>query len=358
MNRRDFIRSSSLAAAAVLGTRRLVSAEASQGPVRVAQIGTAHSHAPAKWTTLVRHPQLFTAVGIWEPDATERTRAAARPEYAGARWLEERDLFGVKSIEAVAVETELPDLLKMGRRVVDAGWHLHLDKPPGRKLDDFIALQKAAQRGRRVLQTGYMYRYHPAFRFCLDAVKSGWLGRVTSVDGDMSSEMAADRRVWLAEAYGGSMMLLGCHLVDIAVALMGEPSKVVGHRRRSRPEVDGYFDHEVAVLEYPNGLATIRCANFQMGGGARRSLVVCGEKGTIEILPLEPAKVRLTLKQAAGRFVAGGQEVALPAVAGRYDAMMTDFAQMIRGGKSTAPEFDAVHELRVHRAVMACAEAT
>jgi predicted dehydrogenase len=350
MNRRDFLRSGGATLALIAGDRAL-GATAPRGTIRIAQIGTAHSHGPAKWKTFVRHPQLYTPVGIWEPDAAERAKAMKHPDYAGARWLEERELFGDRTIEAAAVETELPDALRMSRRVIDAGWHLHLDKPAGRNLREFAELQEAAARGRRVLQTGYMYRHHPAFRFCFDAVRSGIIGRVVSFDGDMSSEMSLERRPGLAKEYGGSMLLLGCHLVDIALAVMGEPEKVHVHRRRTRPE-DNYSDSEIAVMDYPHGHALVRIVNCQIGGSARRQMVVCGENGTIEILPLEPAKVRLTLKQPAGKFVAGAQEVDLPAVTGRYDEMMADFARTIRGGQSAVPQFDARHEMLLQRIVM------
>jgi hypothetical protein len=77
---------------------------------------------------------IFDVAGIWEPDALRRAQVAAEPEYRGARWLTEAEVFGDRSIRAAVVETELPDLLTMGRRCLEAGWHLHLDKPAGTDL--------------------------------------------------------------------------------------------------------------------------------------------------------------------------------------------------------------------------------
>jgi len=201
-----------------------------------------------------------------------------------------------------------------------------------------------------------MFRYHPAFRFALEAARSGLLGRVFAVHGDIGSEMLMERRVELAQRYGGSIMLLGSHLVDLAIAVMGVPAKVCVTRHQSFPEHDNYYDNEVAVLDYPAGSAVIRCLNSEVNGGKRRQFYIFGQNGTVEILPIEPAHVQLSLKEARGGFKAGTQKVNLPAVTGRYDEMMQDFARLIRGEKSVVPQFDAAFELASHRTVLKIAK--
>jgi predicted dehydrogenase len=91
----------------------------------------------------------------------------------------------------------------------------------------------------------------------------------------------------------------------------------------------------------------------EVGGEERRQLVVCGTKGTIEILPLEPAQVRLCLKEPAGGYRAGWQKVELPLPAGRYDDMMKDFAGMVAGGASTVSAFTPEHDLLVLEILLA-----
>jgi len=270
--------------------------------------------------------------------------------------LSEAGLFARTDLDAVLVETELPDLLHYGTRVLERGWHLHLDKPPGRDLAAWRRLQARAAAANRVLQTGYMYRYHPALRFCFEAQEQGWLGDILAIHGDIGKVIGAGRRPWLAEHYGGSMLLLGCHLVDLTVALMGAPAGVTSHRRRTFPAPDEFFDHEVAVLEYPRGLATIRSLLAEVGGDDRRQFVVCGENATIEVRPLEPARVRVAFKRPPAGFKAGYQDVTLPAVTGRYDAQLLDFAALVRGGTSCLPRFDAAHETLVHEVLLRACE--
>lgn len=353
MQRRDFIRHTSLAAlAAVPGLRAHGQEPTRARPLRVAQIGTSHAHARGKWATLHRLPEHFECVAICEPDMAQRAKAEAGSEYSGANWVDEESLFARRDIDAVLVETELPDLLRYAERVIAAGWHLHVEKPPGRNLARFAALQRSAAAAGRVMQQGYMYRYHPAMRFCLDAAERGWLGRVFAIHGEIGKVIAPSRRAWLAENYGGSMMLLGCHLIDIVVALLGAPSRVTGYRRNTFPDRDGFMDHEFAVLEYDGALATVRSMLAEVKGEERRQLVVCGENATIEIMPLEPARLRVAFQKPPEGFIPGYQDVALPAVEMHYGAQLIDFVRMVRGEPSELPRFDAAHDLRVHETLL------
>lgn len=242
--------------------------------------------------------------------------------------------------------------MRWGDRVLTAGWHLHLDKPPGRSLEAFAALQVKAQQANRVFQQGYMYRYHPALRFCFEAADKGWLGRIHTIHGDIGKASNPERRLWLAQHYGGSMMLLGCHLMDVAIALMGTPAKVVAFRRNTFPERDGFCDNETAVLEYAGGFATIRSLLAKVEGDDRRQFVVLGENATIEIMPLEPARMRVAFLRPPAGFVRGYQEVKPPAVEGRYTEQLRDFAGMVRGRATTAQRFTAAHDRVVHDALL------
>jgi predicted dehydrogenase len=357
MHRREFIRNGTLATISVASGMQAMGQPVAGGrPLRVAQIGTAHAHAAEKWATLRRFPDMFECVALCEPEAALRKHATSEARYRGAPWVSEAELFARRGIDAVLVETELPDLLHYGERVLRAGWHLHLDKPPGRSLQGFDRLQQLAAQGGRVFQQGYMYRYHPAFRFCFEAAAQGWFGRIFSIHGDIGKAIGAGRRPWLAEHYGGSMMLLGCHLLDLAVGLMGRPGRVTAHRRNTFPDRDSFFDHEVAVLEYPGGLATIRSMLAEVEGEERRQFVVSGENATLEIRPLEPARVRIAFERPPADFTSGYQDVPVAPVDGRYSAQLLDFANLVRGQRAAEPRFDRAHDRLVHEVLLEAAK--
>jgi predicted dehydrogenase len=112
---------------------------------------------------------------------------------------------------------------------------------------------------------------------------------------------------------------------------------------------DGIADNMTAVLEYPGTLVTLRSSLREVTGNARRQMVISGDNGTLEILPLEPPKVRLTLKAAAGGFKAGVQEVPMEKRA-RYETDWRAFAASIRGEE--AWEFVSAHDLAVQETVL------
>ncbi|MFT5497169.1 MAG: putative dehydrogenase, partial [Kiritimatiellia bacterium] len=154
----------------------------------------------------------------------------------------------------------------------------------------------------------------------------------------------------LEHFHGGFMFELACHLVDSAVYLLGKPDKVTPFIRRSYPEKDQLADNCLAVFEYPKATTTIRTAAMEVDGGRRRQFVVCGDRGTADIHPLEAPKMSLTLDRAQGAFRKGNQEVPGLKSTGRYDGEFTDLARVIRGEKKLA--WTPAHDLAVHETVL------
>ena len=68
---------------------------------------------------------------------------------------------------------------------------------------------------------GYMLRGNPAFRFCFEAVRQGWLGKIFDVYGLMSKMADEDERQRNLRYRGGVMFELGCHLIDPLVTSAG-----------------------------------------------------------------------------------------------------------------------------------------
>jgi predicted dehydrogenase len=146
------------------------------------------------------------------------------------------------------------------------------------------------------------------------------------------------------------MFELGCHLIDSVVCVLGKPQKVTPFVRRTHTEQDTLADNQIAVFEYPAATATIRSAVIEPSGEQRRQFTVCGEEGVIEIRPLEPPKLSLSLKQARGGYIKGQQIVELPKSTGRYDGEFLDLAAIVRGEKQA--DFSPAHDLAVHEAIL------
>jgi predicted dehydrogenase len=322
-------------------------------PIKVGQIGTTHSHAAGKMAAMRKLDKHYAVVGVVEPDAERRRRLQDDSTYHGLPWMTEGQLLDTPGLQAVAVETAVRELVPTAARCVDAGKHVHVDKPAGQSLGEFERLLHAAKKRGLVVQMGYMFRYNPAFQFLFAALDDGWLGDIFEVHGVISKTVDADSRRQLAEYPGGTMFELGCHLIDAVVRVLGKPDKVTPFARRTRAPQDTLADNQLAVFEYPRATATIRSALMEVDGFRRRQFVVCGDQGTVDIKPLEPPHVLLTLAVAQGKFTRGTHEVNLPNAGGRYGGDFIDLARIIRGEKQ--PDYGPDHDLAVHEAVLLAA---
>lgn len=325
--------------------------------IKIGQLGVGHMHA-YKIETLRRYPDVFDLVGVAEDDPAQRAAFGHRNIYQGLTWMSGDKLLSMPDLDAVLVETEEHGLVPAALRCIRADKHIHLDKPGGESLPPFQELLAEAERRDRAVQLGYMYRNSPAVCFCIEAVQSGLLGKISTFDAVMSRyDGEESRRVYKSFKAGAPYIFL-CHLVDLAVILFGDPKRIVPLSTCTRD--DGVVDNGLAVMEFAGGCtATLRTSIVEVGGFERRNLVICGDKGTLVVQPLEiqgdraGGRVFLTLLEDAAGFKKGTQEVPQPPLKGRYDDQLLEFARIVRGEIANPYPYD--HELRVqHCFLEAC----
>ncbi len=345
MNRRTFSTLALSSSAAFIS-----SARAAEAPrIRIGQIGTGHAHAAGQLETL-RNCAAFDVVGVVEPDEALRKKVQGSKEYAGLPWMTEEQLLNTPGIQAVSVETDVAHLLEHAERVAKAGLHLHLDKPAGEDLQKFKSILDTLSANKRLLKMGYMLRYNPCFVFLIDAVRSGMLGEVFTVHAEMSKKLSEADRTRMLPYKGGSMFELGCHLIDSVLRILGKPQAITPYIQATRP--DGYKDNMLAVLQYPLATATVVSSMVEVEGGARRQFSVCGEKGSIEIYPLEGSSLRLMLDAPHRTYRKGVQTIKFDATP-RYAPDWEAFAKAIRGELTW--EFTPEHDYTVQETVMKAA---
>ena len=316
--------------------------------IKIGQIGVAHGHAAGKMRVL-RASDDFEVVGIVEPDRQLREAAQKSATYAGLNWMSREQLFAVPNLQAVAVETDVSRLLENARACVEVGLHIHLDKPAGESLAQFRQILDVAAAKHLVVQMGYMYRYNPAVVLLRRFLEAGWLGEPFELHAVMSKVVSPAARAPLARFEGGIMFELGCHLIDLVVALLGTPDRVSNFSRHAGPADDGLADNMLAVFEYPTALATVKSAAVEVEGFARRHLVLCGSEGTFHMQPLDASNVRVAFSKARGAYRQGYQTIEL----GDYPRYVEDFADMariIRGEKDSDYSYD--HDYAVQKTVL------
>ena len=255
-----------------------------------------------------------------------------------------------RGLHAVAIETRVRDLMTTALPVVQAGKHIHLDKPAGPELAPFRKLLATAETNKLCVQMGYMLRYNPAFEFMFRAVREGWFGEIMELDAMMGKQANAALRKELAEFSGGGFFELACHILDAAITVLGKPDRVLGiNLRTGAAQGDTFADNQLAVLDYPKATATLRCNHNDPFGFPRRRFHLAGTRGGMEIQQLEGGRFTLNLDQARGPYKKGTQTVQLQG--GRsYVAEFADLARVIRGEKKLAWSYQ--HDLTVHETLL------
>jgi predicted dehydrogenase len=342
-------------ATAAAGLYTATSAAASPlGPIRIGQIGVGHAHA-SKLSVYRNNPD-YEVVGIVEPDEQLRKAAQERDPYRDLKWMTREELLNTPGLQAVLVETPVRDLLDHAAVCVTAGKHIHIDKPAGQSLPQFAAILQAAEQQKLLVQMGYMYRYNPGIVLLRQLLRDNCLGQIFEVHAVMSKTVDADDRIELSEFPGGIMFELGCHILDLVVGILGEPTHVTPYIRHSAPLKDNLNDNMLAVLEYSQATATVRTTAMEVDGFRRRHLTVCGTAGTFHLQPLDNPAAVLTLSAPYRDFKAGTQDVSFPRYI-RYVDDAADMARIIRGEKKT--DFPSAHDLAVqHTLLKACGENT
>jgi predicted dehydrogenase len=328
--------------------------------IKIGQIGTGHEHASAKMETFRKLTDHYEVVGIAEPDSGLRQTKGKNRAYQGLKWMKEEELLSIEGLQAMAVEVDSDDdhLMDIAGRCINAGLHIHLDKPGGESFSKFKKVLDEAGRRNLTVQLGYMYRNNPAVQFCRNAVQQGWLGQVFEVHCVMSKYSGVSYRKYLSQFRGGTMFIYACHMIDLVVGLLGKPDRIVPFMRQTRSDAGEMCDNGLIVFEYPKTTVTIRTASLEVEGYDRRQLVVCGDQGTIDIQPLEtfycrppqPQKLKLALSQARDSYKKGWQEVRFPQMPGRYDYQLIELAQVIRGERENP--YPLEHELLVQECLL------
>ena len=303
--------------------------------IKIGQIGIGHNHGEGKMAAVRKFPELFDVVGYSENDPEWLRKREDLECYRGLQRFSAEEI--IEKCDAVIVESDVWNLTKYAKMCVDAGKHIHMDKPASGTLEQFKAVLDTAKVKDLVVQMGYMYRYNPAIKMCIDDFKAGKLGEIYSINAEMSTFHTPVYKKWLTNFKGGIMYILGSHLVDLIVYMMGEPQKITSFLKHTCLDGVDFEDNNLAVLEYEKCLARVFVSSVEVNGWGRRQFVVSGSKGTYNIMPIE-RKCTVTYSDtsiASNSYADMKEYIEVPDVPNdiRYDIMMQDFYKYIKGTK-------------------------
>ncbi len=302
--------------------------------IKIGQIGIGHNHGEAKMLAARKFPELFEIVGYAEEEEHWIKHRANLEGYRDLTRMSVQEL--LSSCDAVLVESDVWNLTKYAKMCVDRGLHIHMDKPASGSLSDFKAVLDTAKEKKLTVQMGYMYRYNPAVRKTFELIEDGSLGEIYSINAEMSTYHPVGYKKWLTGFRGGIMYILGSHLLDLIIYMLGRPKRIVPFLKHTGLDGVDFEDNNLVVLEYEKALARIYVSSVEVNGYGHRQLMVSGSRGTVNILPIEnPCVMTYSDTEIAETYkdkkVFADVEDLAPDC--RYDDMMRDFYSYCVGEK-------------------------
>lgn len=320
--------------------------------LKIGQIGIGHNHGEAKMLAVRKFPELFEVIGYAEENEEWIKIRGASKGYQGLKRMSVSEI--IENCDAVLVESDVWDLTKYAKMCVDSGKHIHMDKPASGTLEEYKSVLDTAEQKNLVVQLGYMYRYNPAILKCFDHIKNGNLGEIYSINAEMSTYHAVDYKKWLTNFRGGIMYILGSHLVDLIVYILGEPDKITSFLKHTMLDSVDFEDNNLAVLEYEKALARIYVSSVEVNGWGRRQFMVSGSRGTINIMPIENdcTMTYADTKISTMPYEDMKKNIEIEDVPkdARYDDMIQDFYAYIMGTKENP--FTYKHDYLVQKVLL------
>jgi predicted dehydrogenase len=298
----------------------------------------------------MRESSSYQVTAICESDPKVKAHSMRDKSFQGLSWVSEDQLLNDRSLQLIVVECNVWDALAMGAKVIAAGKHLHLEKPPGNRWEPFKALVEDARRQKLLLQTGYVWRHHEGVNAALDAARKGWLGDVLMVRGTMNADRDAPQRAVEAHYKGGGLFELGGHVIDRIVELLGRPSTVQSWLRHDTHVNDTLADNNLTVFEYGKTLAMVAQTAQMSGAIDHRSFEIIGSDGTVMVWPeSHPPRMRIHMRKAQGPYKAGWQDLTLPPQP-RFVGDFRELARALQSGEPLKLSYD--HELLLHETLL------
>jgi predicted dehydrogenase len=322
-------------------------------PLKLAFLGSWHSHAAMHVREAARRPDEFQLVGMYDsdPKVISRRRKEWAELYPGLPVFSSVEKALESEAEAVIVEGEIHRDLEYAERALEAGKHVLLEKPAGVDLDHLARVHRLAERRGLMLQMAYMWRYNLPLREVVRLVGAGALGDIFYFRGHIPKPKSwhASMEEEMGLYKGATYFEMAGHLVDLMVSLMGEPKAVhpvLGRHYGQRAHVD----NAVVVHEFDSGLATIDTAAMHVGMDRTRRIEVYGTRGTAIHTQLGSSNLSLCLEVASEGYRQGWQDITIEPDSDS-PTLLRELADCIRGRKK--PDRTLEHDMTVHRVLLA-----
>jgi len=208
-------------------------------------------------------------------------------------WSDPDRLFANKEIDLIIVATPNTTHFDLGKRALESGKHVIIEKPftpTSRETEELTAIA----RGKKlVLSVYHNRRWDGDFLTVKRIAETGLLGRIIEFESHFDRyHPESDPQKWRFIDRPGSGLLfdLGTHLIDQAVCLFGKPEAVWADLRTHQDtcQVDDSFE---VHLEYGKVKVTLKGSNLVRELGPR--FIINGTKGSFIKYGLDPQEEKL-----------------------------------------------------------------
>jgi predicted dehydrogenase len=156
----------------------------------------------------------------------DEARAQQLAELTGARAVTDWREVMKADVDAVIVATTHDQLAAIAIGAIQAGRHVLVEKPAGRRLAEVQAIAAAAAKHKRTVKTGFNHRFHPAFLKAREIVDSGVLGPLMFIRARYGhGGRVGYEQEWRAQpaiSGGGELIDQGSHLIDLSRWFLGD----------------------------------------------------------------------------------------------------------------------------------------
>lgn len=209
-----------------------------------------------------------------------------------------RELVADPQVDIVSITTPNHLHYDMAMAAIAAGKHVYCEKPLSLTLEAAQEMARAADMANVKTMVGYNYIKNPAFTHAQALIADNTIGNIVHFRGWVDEDYQADPelewtwRAKMADAGLGALGDLGCHLVSMALGVVGPIESLIADLQtihKTRPLLDGSGsavveneDTASAIVRFKNGahgsLSTSRSA---WGRKNRLAWEIHGTKGMI-----------------------------------------------------------------------------
>jgi predicted dehydrogenase len=168
-------------------------------------------------------------VAVCDPDAERRERLARQTSArALADW---REAIGVDT-DAVIIATPHDQLAPIALAAVEAGRHVLVEKPAGRRPAEVAPIVAAAKARGRIVKVGFNHRFHPAIARAKVLADEGQIGPLLFIRGRYGhGGRIGYQKEWRFDpeiSGGGELIDQGSHLIDLSRWFLGDLTLAYG----------------------------------------------------------------------------------------------------------------------------------